>query len=126
MITAMPARLLTLIAALCLVTATAFAATASDLRRQMEQRLPAIDAMKTSEAVGENNRGLLEVRPAGKADAASLVAEENRDRESVYALIAKDTGATADSVGRARAKQIAANSRPGVWVQDAGGAWKKK
>lgn len=122
----MPARLLTLFAALCLVTATAFAATASDLRRQMEQRLPAIDAMKTAEAVGENNRGLLEVRPAGKADAASLVAEENRDREAVYALIAKETGATPDSVGRARAKQIAANSRAGVWVQDAGGAWKKK
>ena len=126
MITAMPARLLTLIAALGLVTATAFAATASDLRRQMEQRLPAIDAMKTSEAVGENNRGLLEVRPAGKADAASLVAEENRDREAVYALIAKDTGATPDSVGRARAKQIAANSRAGVWVQAESGAWKKK
>jgi len=122
----MPARLLTLFAALCLVTATAFAATASDLRRQMEQRLPAIDAMKTAEAIGENNRGLLEVRPAGKADAASLVAEENRDREAVYALIAKETGATPDSVGRARAKQIAANSRAGVWVQDAGGAWKKK
>ncbi len=122
----MPARLLTLFAALCLVTTTAFAATASDLRRQMEQRLPAIDAMKTAEAVGENNRGLLEVRPAGKADAASLVAEENRDREAVYALIAKETGATPDSVGRARAKQIAANSRAGVWVQDAGGAWKKK
>lgn len=122
----MPARLLTLFAALCLVTATAFAATAADLRRQMEQRLPAIDAMKTAEAVGENNRGLLEVRPAGKADAASLVAEENRDREAVYALIAKETGATPDSVGRARAKQIAANSRAGVWVQDAGGAWKKK
>jgi uncharacterized protein YdbL (DUF1318 family) len=122
----MPARFLTLFAALCLVTATAFAATASDLRRQMEQRLPAIDAMKTAEAVGENNRGLLEVRPAGKADAASLVAEENRDREAVYALIAKETGATPDSVGRARAKQIAANSRAGVWVQDASGAWKKK
>jgi len=122
----MPARLLTLFAALCFVTATALAATASDLRRQMEQRLPAIDAMKTSEAVGENNRGLLEVRPAGKADAASLVAEENRDREAVYALIAKETGAISDSVGRARAKQIAANSRPGVWVQDEGGAWRKK
>ena len=54
------------------------------------------------------------------------MSEENRDRSAVYALIAKETGATADSVGRARAKQIAANSRPGVWVQDEAGAWKKK
>jgi uncharacterized protein YdbL (DUF1318 family) len=119
-------RFLTLFAVVCLVTVSAFAASAADLRRQMEQRLPAIDAMKTAEAIGENNRGLLEVRPAGKADAASLVAEENRDREAVYALIAKQTGASADSVARARARQIADHSRSGVWVQDERGVWKKK
>ncbi len=123
----MKARLITLFAGLCLVITTmAFAEGATDLRRRMEQRLPAIDRMKTSEAIGENNRGLLEVRPAGQADAGSLVAEENRDREAVYALIAKETGATPDSVGRARAKQIAGNSRSGVWVQDESGSWKKK
>jgi uncharacterized protein len=122
----MNTRLLTLFTAVCLTAVSAFAASAGELRRQMEARLPRIDAAKTAEAVGENNRGLLEVRPAGKADAASLAAEENRDREAVYALIAKETGATPDSVGRARAKQIAANSRPGVWVQDEAGAWKKK
>ena len=122
----MKLRIISLFAALCVVTVTVFAASAADLRRQMAARLPAIDTMKTSEAVGENNRGLLEVRAAGKADAASLVAEENRDREAVYEIIAKETGATAESVGHARAKQIAANSRPGVWVQDEGGAWKKK
>ena len=122
----MKPRVFALFATLCVVTATVFAASAADLRRQMAARLPAIDAMKTSEAVGENNRGLLEVRAAGKADAASLVAEENRDREAVYALIAKETGATPESVGHARAKQIAVNSHPGVWVQDESGAWKKK
>lgn len=120
-------RLFSLFAALCFVTVSAFAAeSAADIRRRMEQRLPAIDTLKTSEAIGENNRGLLEVRGSGGADASSVVAEENRDREAVYALIAKETGATPDSVGRARAKQISANSRPGVWVQDASGAWKKK
>lgn len=120
-------RFLTLFAALSLVTITVFAAeSATDIRRRMEQRLPAIDSLKTSEAIGENNRGLLEVRGSGGADASSVVAEENRDREAVYALIAKETGATADSVARARAKQIAAGSHSGVWVQDASGAWKKK
>ncbi|HEY8993204.1 MAG TPA: YdbL family protein [Lacunisphaera sp.] len=120
-------RFLTLCAAFCLVTLTVFAAeSAADIRRRMEQRLPAIDSLKTSEAIGENNRGLLEVRGSGGADASSVVAEENRDREVVYALIAKETGATSDSVGRARAKQIAANSRPGVWVQEANGTWRKR
>lgn len=120
-------RFITLFLALCVVAVSAFAAeSAADLRRRMEQRLPAIDRLKTAEAVGENNRGLLEVRGSGGTDASAIVAEENRDREAVYALIAKETGASVESVGRARARQIAANSRPGVWVQDERGQWKKK
>lgn len=120
-------RFITVFLALCVVAVSAFGAeSAADLRRRMEQRLPAIDRLKTAEAVGENNRGLLEVRGSGGADATAVVAEENRDREAVYALIAKETGASAESVGRARARQIAANSRPGVWVQDERGQWKKK
>ncbi|HEX2861300.1 MAG TPA: DUF1318 domain-containing protein, partial [Lacunisphaera sp.] len=70
--------------------------------------------------------GLLEARGSGAADAGAVVAEENRDREAVYALIARETGATPESVGRARAKQIASASRGGVWVQDESGTWKKK
>jgi uncharacterized protein len=120
-------RFITLLIALCVVTASAFAAeSAADIRRRMEQRLPVIDRLKTAETVGENNRGLLEVRGNGGTEATAVVSEENRDRDAVYALIAKETGATADSVGRARAQRIAASSRPGVWVQDASGAWKKK
>lgn len=122
----MKARIFTLFAALCLLSVPAFAESAADLRRRMEQRLPQIDALKAQEIVGENNRGLLEERKSGTAGAASVVSDENRDRAAVYALIAKETGASADSVGRARARQIAANSRAGVWVQDEAGAWKKK
>ncbi len=122
----MKARSFTLVAALCVLTASAFAETATDIRRRMEQRLPQIDALKAQEAVGETNRGFLEERKAGAPNAAAVVAEENRDREAVYAYIAKETGATHDSVGRARGKQIAANSRPGVWVQDDAGNWLKK
>jgi uncharacterized protein YdbL (DUF1318 family) len=122
----MKARLITIFAALCLLTVSALAESAGDIRRRMEQRLPQIDALKAQEVLGENNRGLLEVRGSGSAEAGGVVADENRDREAVYALIAKETGASADSVGRARAKQIASNSRSGVWVQDESGAWKKK
>lgn len=122
----MKARIFTLFAALCLLAAPAFADSAADLRRRMEQRLPQIDALKAQEVLGENNRGLLEERKSGTAGAAGVVADENRDREAVYALIAKETGASADSVARARARQIASGSRPGVWVQDEAGVWKKK
>ena len=119
----MKTRLFTLFAALCLVAVTAFAESAGDIRRRMEQRLPQIDQLKAQEIIGENNRGFIEERKAG---GGSTVADENRDREAVYALIAKETGASAEAVGRARAKQIAANSASGVWVQDESGAWKKK
>jgi uncharacterized protein YdbL (DUF1318 family) len=119
----MKTKLFSLLAAFCLVTVTAFAESAADIRHRMEQRLPQIDSLKAQEIVGENNRGLLEERKPG---AGSTVAEENRDREAVYALIAKETGASTDSVGRARAKRIAESSKAGVWVQDESGAWKKK
>jgi uncharacterized protein YdbL (DUF1318 family) len=122
----MKTRLLAYCIGLCLLALTAMAQNAGEIRRRMEQRLPQIDALKAKEAVGENNRGLLEARGSGGAAAAQVVADENRDREAVYALIARDTGATPDSVGRARAKQIAANSRSGVWLQDDSGRWYRK
>ncbi len=94
------------------------------VRARMEQRLSRIDALKSSGAIGENNQGLLEVRTAGEATA--VVADENKDRAVVYAELAKRTGASADSVGRARAKQIANNSASGVWLQRESGEWYQK
>lgn len=122
----MKTRFFSLFAALCLLALPAFAESAAAIRGRMEQRLPQIDALKAQEFLGENNRGFLEERKSGGANAGAVVADENRDRREVYALLAQQTGATPDSVGKARAKQIAANSRGGVWVQDEGGAWKKK
>lgn len=122
----MTTRFITLLAALCLLVVPVFAQNATELRERMAQRLSTIDALKAQEVIGENNRGFVEVRGSGSAAAASVVAEENHDREAVYALIAKQTGASPDSVAQARARQIAANSRGGVWVQDESGQWKKK
>lgn len=123
----MSARIFSCLAAVCVAAAVVHAESSVDIRRRMEQRLGAIDALKAQEAVGENNRGFLEVPPSGKSgNAAQVIAEENRDREAVYTLIAKDTGATADAVGRARARQIANGSSAGVWIQDEAGKWKKK
>lgn len=122
----MIARLLAACLALCAFTATfARAESAADIRRRMEQRLSQLDELKAKGALGENNRGFVEVREAIGA-ASSVASDENRDREAVYGLIAQQAGASADSVGRARAKQIAANARSGVWVQDERGDWKKK
>lgn len=95
------------------------------VREQMRQRLPQIDALKASGAVGEDNRGYLHLRES-RDNAAEVVAAENADRRAVYAAIAKQTGSTAEAVGKARARQIAAQSAPGVWLQADDGRWYRK
>ena len=119
-------RLITLCAALCLSLAPVFADSSADVRRRLEQRLPAIDDLKARQIIGENNQGLVEFRKAGAPQDNATVSDENRDRAAVYAVIAQQTGQSPDAVGRARAHQIAANSRSGVWIQDASGQWRRK
>lgn len=122
----MNVRFLSLLAACVCLAVSAFGQNSREIQQRMRERLPQLDALKARELIGENNRGLVEVRGTDDAGAASVVADENRDRGQVYALIAKETGATPDAVGRARAKDIAARSRPGVWVQDESGRWARK
>ena len=120
-------RLLAFVAlfAIALPSATVYAQDLGAVKARMSQRLRQVDELKAKGAIGENNRGLLEVRSAG-GDAASVSADENNDRGTVYAALAKQTGASAEAVGRARAKQIAQNSAAGVWLQDESGNWYKK
>jgi hypothetical protein len=114
-----------LLFALLLSVVAARADTPAEIRHRMEQRLPALEDLKTRLVVGENNRGFTELRGSASG-AEALVADENRDREQVYAQIARDTGASAEAVGRARAKRIADSSRPGIWLQDERGNWRRK
>ena len=122
----MNTRLFACCAVFCVMFASLFAEGAADVRRRMEQRLPAIDDLKARQIIGENNRGYVETRQPGAAQDNALLADENRDREAVYALISQQTGQSSDAVGQTRAKQIAANSRPGVWVQNEAGQWHRK
>lgn len=119
-------RLLALLVAFSLGVA-APSARAQDLgavKSRMAQRLSQLDQLKSKGAIGENNRGLVEARGADAA--AAVIAAENGDREIVYAALAKQTGTSAEQVGRTRAKQIAAGSAGGVWVQKEDGTWQKK
>jgi uncharacterized protein YdbL (DUF1318 family) len=118
-------RLFVLCFAFLGATAAVHAEDLGAIRGRMEKRIPQIDTLKTNGTLGENNRGLLEVR-AASGDASAVASAENADRNAVYAAIAAKTGATADNVGKARAKQIAANSAAGVWLQRENGEWYKK
>ena len=118
-------RIFTLLAIIGLFTSTALADSPAEIKGRMAQRLSVIDDLKAKQVIGENNRGFVEVRNAAPG-ADSVVSDENRDREAVYALIAKKEGSAVDVVGRTRAKQIADGSRSGVWLQDDAGKWYKK
>ena len=110
------------------LTVGVVAVRAQDLnavKGRMEQRLSKLDALKEQGVIGENNRGLVELR-GGNAEAGDVVAGENSDRGVVYAAIAKQTGSSAEAVGKARAKQIAAGSAARVWLQRDNGDWYKK
>ena len=111
-----------------LVGFAAVASAADDLNSvkvRMAQRLPQIDKLKAQGVVGENNRGMMELR-GGDVDAGDAVAAENRDRGIVYAEIARQTGTSVEQVARHRARQIASLSAPGVWLQKDDGTWYRK
>lgn len=120
-------RLLSLVAvfALLLSATVTHAQDLGAVKARMAQRLSQLDQLKAKGALGENNRGLVEARGSDAA-AGAVISGENSDREAVYAALAKQTGSSAEQVGRARAKQIAAQSATGVWVQKDDGTWAKK
>ena len=108
----------------CLVApAVLSAATPAEAKAHMRERVATIDKLKLSESIGETNRGLLEAR---KPEAEAVVAAENADRAVVFADTATRAGSTADAVGKAFARQVAAASAAGVWLQHEDGKWYKK
>jgi uncharacterized protein YdbL (DUF1318 family) len=96
------------------------------VRGRMEKRLPAVNALKDKQAVGETNRGYLEVRGGVQGEEQQAISEENADRRKVYAALAAQTGATVDDVGRQRAVQLASLAKRGHWIQEPAGAWRQK
>ena len=56
----------------------------------------------------------------------AVIDAENADRKVVYEAIAQKTGATADLVGKQRAKQLAEQAAAGEYIMDENGTWKKK
>jgi uncharacterized protein YdbL (DUF1318 family) len=94
-----------------------------------------IDEFKREGAVGENNRGYLELRPLERLqkDAAfkklvdQLLAEENHDRQVIMQRIIaiNPEVQTADpaEVEKVFAKLNRDNAKPGEWVQTPEGKW---
>jgi hypothetical protein len=113
----------------CVVLGGAVSVRAEDLgaiKTRMKGRHDSVISLKDRGVAGENNRGFLEVRGSASAADQQVISDENSDRRSVYAALAQQTGATADSVGRQRAQQLASLAKRGYWIQEQNGEWKQK
>lgn len=118
-------KILPLLIAIFALFCTAGVLQAASVKDRMAERIPAINALKDQGLVGENNAGLLEFR-TGQKPSQALIQDENKDRQSVYAAIAKKEGVSAQLVGQRRAKMLADNGKSGHWFQAADGKWYQK
>jgi uncharacterized protein YdbL (DUF1318 family) len=108
-----------------LATVAAHAQDLGAVKSRMAHRLAKLDELKAKGVLGENNLGFVELRGSDAA-AGDLMAAENKDRGEVYGALAKQTGASAEQVGRKRAKQLAEISPAGTWLQHEDGSWHRK
>lgn len=103
-------------------------------------RMPRVDALRASGAVGEGNDGLLSIRGA-LADRRDqrTVDEENADRQAVIrglaraAVLAQGMEATEANISQVMAGARATfaalrqeKAQPGWWIQSPDGSWKQK
>ncbi|MEO0054714.1 MAG: hypothetical protein RLZZ50_661 [Verrucomicrobiota bacterium] len=114
-----------LLASLCTTAVVAHAGDVASAKAGMRERMAVVDKLKASGAVGEGNTGYLVARGGG-ADAETIVSAENADRMVIFKELAAKSGGSAEAAGRTFARQIAAASKPGVWLQREDGGWYKK
>lgn len=112
------------------INTPAIAAIRAVMKERFEQLTPHLD----SGAVGRANDGSLVVRDVSLVPLAqrgvinNLVNASNQDRLALYREIAKANGHPEweNDIARTFAARWIEKARPGWWVQDATGAWKKK
>jgi len=95
-------------------------------QQRIKERLPALDALKQTGKIGEDNRGFVEARESVTPEQETLIAAENADRTELYALVAQRSQQTVEEVGKQRAVRIAQIAASGVWLQDSRGRWYQK
>lgn len=106
---------------------SAFGADTQDaVKARIQARLGAVDSLKTSGLVGENNKGFLEQRDTLSTQQAQVLREENDDRRALYGMIAAELGYASTVIGEQRAAQIRKNSVAGIWLQAPAGNWYQK
>ena len=103
--------------------------------QSMQARFAELEKYFASGVVGLTANGLVEIRDASAAPLAEraivkrLVAEDNKDRDTLYAEIAKANGHPEwePDIRKTFARRwIERGAQPGWYYQDASGAWKQR
>jgi uncharacterized protein YdbL (DUF1318 family) len=105
------------------------------LKDSIKQRSNAIKPYMDRGNIGIRQDGLLTIRNTEgvnlkqRAETQQLVEAENRDREALYAEIAKANGIPKENIPKIKtifAKSWTEQAQPGWWIQDSQGSWKRK
>ncbi|OGT33699.1 MAG: hypothetical protein A2W28_03255 [Gammaproteobacteria bacterium RBG_16_51_14] len=104
------------------------------LQAMMKERHGTLSAFYGSGAVGMENNGLISVRDdkaiplKERNNVKKLVADENRDRNALYAEIAGANGHPEweNEIRNTFARRWVDNAPPGWWYKGGDGAWKQK
>jgi uncharacterized protein YdbL (DUF1318 family) len=105
------------------------------LKDSIKRRSDAIKPYMDRGNVGIAQDGLLVIRNSDglslkeRAEVKQLIDAENRDREALYGEIAKANNISADNIPKIKsifARSWIEQARPGWWIQDSGGNWKRK
>ncbi len=105
------------------------AADKKQLQARFEQRYPQLLQYKSQGKIGETPAGTIEAVDAKYLSDASLkklVADENSDRQELYNIIAKEENTTPQKVAELSAKHNYEKARPGDYLKQSDGTWKKK
>jgi uncharacterized protein len=105
------------------------------IQTSMAARFPQLRKFFDSGALGLTQTGLVQIRDAASLPLpergllSRLVAEDNKDREALYAEIAKANGHPewADDIRKTFARRwVEHGAQPGWYYQNAGGEWTQK
>ena len=105
------------------------------IKDSIKARSEAIKPFMDRSNIGIAADGLLVIRNTDglnlkeRAEIKQLVDAENRDRENLYAELAKANNISNESIPKIKAifaKSWIDQARPGWWIQDGQGNWKKK
>jgi len=105
------------------------------IKDSIKARSEAIKPFMDRGSIGIAQDGLLAIHSTDglnlkeRAETKQLVDAENRDRENLYAEIAKANNISKESIPKIKsifARSWLDQARPGWWLQDSQGNWKKK